>query len=859
MNAAAAVLGVLWSDLRRRPGTALASLAAVASGVAVFVAILLAGSAARSSFVSAVQAVAGRATHEITAEGGLDETRFPALLELPHLAAAQPVVEGRVAVEAVLRGNETVRSPAPPLRLLGVDPFRVGPFLGEAGKGNAPVVRDQDLTEFLTDPNAVVLPQRWAEEAGAQAGDTLRVAAAGRIVTLRVLAVYELDALGDAARDSAVIDIAAAQELLDKCGRLDRVDVSLDEDDPAREAELSAALPPGERLQRPERRGERVARMIDAFRLNLLALGGLALVVGALLVFNAAQFSVVRRNALLGQLRALGITRPLLMGAVLAEVVSLGLVGGALGLALGSLLANRLAGRLAETITDLYAFVQVDVVPLTWPVALLVLLGTAGVAAAAGFFPALDAARTPPRMVGLRSREEGLFRAQLPRLAFFALLFCTVGVGALNFPTRAWWPGLVAAFAFVGTGACLLPAAMALLLPPLRRLGERLGLLALPLAGGALSRSLSRTGGAASALGVALAMTIGVITMVKSFESEVRRWIDGAIRADLFISDVNEHLAREDARVPEGALRELAAMPEVEALDTLRKIDLAFADRTMLFFGVNLPTPDSRERFEFLSGDGPAAIEGMLAGETIVSEPLANRYNLGVGDTLAVNGRRGVVTFKILGVFRDFSYDRGYAVTGEKRYLDIFGETGVRNVAVYLKPGVEREAAARAVRERFAGRYVLNVRSNAELRGHILDVFNHTFALTYLLQTIATVFALGGITVTLFGLFLERAREIATLRALGSAVAQVGRLFAMESLLMALFPVLLALPLGAVLAWILVHVINLRSYGWSIAYAWPWAPVLGTCALAVAAGLCATLVPWALARRQSIAGALREE
>ena len=131
---------------------------------------------------------------------------------------------------------------------------------------------------------------------------------------------------------------------------------------------------------------------------------------------------------------------------------------------------------------------------------------------------------------------------------------------------------LVAAFAFVGTGACLLPAAMALLLPPLRRLGERLGLLALPLAGGALARSLSRTGGAASALGVALAMTIGVITMVKSFESEVRRWIDGAIRADLFISDVNEHLAREDARVPESALRELAAMPEVEALDTLRKI-----------------------------------------------------------------------------------------------------------------------------------------------------------------------------------------------------------------------------------------------------------------------------------------------
>lgn len=856
MNAARAILGVLLGDLRRSPGAALGAVAAMAAGVSVFVAIHLAGSAAQSSFVSAVEAVAGRATHEVEAPGGVPEERFAELAVISGVEAAQPLIEGRAVLQAVVRNGQSSEAHAPPLRVLGIDPFFVGRFLNDGGR--APLVPGDAIARFLTEPGVVVLPKAWADAAGAREGDTLVVAAAGRPCKLRVMSVYEVDALGEATRDTAVADLASAQELFDMTGRLTRVDLIVKE---GREDTVRAALAPGERLDRPAQRGDRVAKMIEAFRLNLLALGMLAMVVGALLIYNAAQFSVVRRAGLLGQLRCMGVTRPMLLGAVLGEVVLFGIVGGLLGLVGGVALAQELVKPIAQTVTDLYHFVRVDVAALEPLECALIVLAAAAVAGAAGFFPALDAARTQPRMVGLRSHGESAFKSRLPRLTLLGLAWIALAFAASAAPFEGRWPGFVASFALLGTGAALMPAAMALLLPILQRQSERRGMLSLALSSGALYRSLTRTGGAAAALGVALAMTVGVIVMVHSFEREVHNWIQTAIRADIFIGDAYEYTSRENARVPAEAVEIARKAPGVRAIDTLRAVEVPYGGRSIRFTGVELPTDESRARFEFLEGRASEALDAALAGGAIISEPLANHHGLKVGDMLEVPGRGagGLVRFKISGIIRDFTYDRGYALTGKDAFVAAFGDPGVTNVAAYVTPGEDREQVAESLRKAFEGRFLLNVRSNAELRAGIIDVFERTFAVTYLLQVIATVMALCGAAITLFGLFLERAREIATLRALGATVAGIGRLFAAESLLMAFFPILLALPLGALLAWVLIHVVNLRSFGWSIGYDWPWGQVLATCALAAGASLLATLVPLALAKRQSISAALREE
>ncbi len=858
LNALRPVLGVLLGHLRRSPGTALGTIAAMAAGVAVFVAIFLAGEAARSSFVSAVEAVAGKATHEVSAESGIPEKRFSEVSQHPSVLHAQPVVEGRARALAAHTKSQRRTIQASPLRLLGIDPLFVGPFF--ATPKEKPVIPSEAIDRFLTEPGMVVLSQPWAAEAGVSVGDVIEVGVSGHIGKLTVMGIYPLMFLGEAARDTAVVDIATAQELFGRIGKLDRIDLILQKN---AEEPFRSSLQKSESLKRPVQRGESVAKMVEAFRLNLLALGFLALMVGALLIFNAAQYSVIRREGLLGQLRSLGVTRPVMLLAVLGEVVLFGLLGAVLGITLGTALAQTLVQSVTETITNLYAFVHVDSAPLSWPFALAMILGAGFLSALAGFFPALDAARTEPRMVGLRSHKENTYRVRLPRLLLLAVFGALVAAGGVFSPFGTWWPGLVAALGCLTAGAALLPLIMNGMLPKLKQSGERLGALHLALASGALHRSLSRTGGAAAALSTALAMTIGVIVMVYSFEMEVRTWIRSAIQADIYLSDAAGSVQRNNARVPDEALQLVRTLKGVRAIETLRGLEVALEANehsgSIFFCGADWSEPESRAMLDFVAGDPDTAFRRALKGDALISEPFANRYGKHIGDSFEVLGRQGRRAFKVAGIFRDFSYDRGFAVTGIKPFLETFDDPGARNARIYLKSGYNVDEVATEIRRTVADRFFLNVRSNLQLRDRILEVFDATFAVTYLLQFIATFIALAGISITLFSLFLERAHEIATLRALGAEVGYITRLFATESLVMSLFPILLSLPLGAILAWVLIDVVNLRSFGWTITFRWPWDSVLLTCLFALGAACLATLVPWVLARRQSIALALREE
>jgi putative ABC transport system permease protein len=178
-------------------------------------------------------------------------------------------------------------------------------------------------------------------------------------------------------------DIATAQEVLGKVGRIDRIDLIIPPgaEGEAALARIAAVLPPGARIDPTAARTGAVNEMTAAFQLNLTALSLLALVVGMFLIYNTVTFSVVQRRPVLGSLRALGMTRGEIFGMILLEAMLLGALGTLLGLALGVLLGRGAVQLVTQTVYDLFFVVAVREIEI--PVFTLLKGAVIGLAAAA--------------------------------------------------------------------------------------------------------------------------------------------------------------------------------------------------------------------------------------------------------------------------------------------------------------------------------------------------------------------------------------------------------------------------------------------------------------------------------------------
>jgi putative ABC transport system permease protein len=117
----------------------------------------------------------------------------------------------------------------------------------------------------------------------------------------------------------------------------------------------------------------------------------------------------------------------------------------------------------------------------------------------------------------------------------------------------------------------------------------------------------------------------------------------------------------------------------------------------------------------------------------------------------------------------------------------------------------------------------------------VLRIFDSTFAITYALELIAIAVAMLGVAATLLTLVLERRRELGMLRLIGAARRQVQRMVVVEASLIGTASMAIGLVVGLALSLILVFVINVQSFGWTIQFRVPWA-FLAQVSVAVIAG-----------------------
>ena len=819
----------------------------VALGVAVVIAIDLANGAARRGFARSSEAVAGRATHEVMGgPSGLPEELLGRIRAEARVRASAPVVEG-LAIALDLDRQ--------PLRLLGLDPLSEGPFRDHLAGGSlsAPA-----FARLLTDERVVIVGAGLARRYGLRPGDPLRLQIQDRRETLVVLGIARPggDDAASALDSLLLMDVGAAQRRLRMEGRLSRIDLVADESAADRVRDL---LPAGAHLARAGESAGALAQMTAAFSLNLTALSLLALVVGMFLIYNTVMFSVVQRRAVLGTLRSLGVTPLQVFALVLAETAVASTMGALLGLGLGYGLGQGAVRLVIRTINDLYFVLAVTHAPLTAASAARGLLLGVGAGLLAALPAALEAARVEPT-VALRPRTfEASAARRLPQVAVGGLLLVVLGGAAfLAFP-RSLGASFGALFAVVLGLALAVPfataAALRLLGPAVAAVAGTLG----RLAARTVARSAARAGVAIAALMVAVSVTIGVSLMIRGFRATVENWLDLSLRADVFVAAPLPGGTRSGPALSPDLPERVAAVPGVMAVEAFRSVRVDSPSGV-----VQLAVADPRRDrpaalFRFAEGSPAEIWDRVKGGAVMVSEPFAYRRGLpSHGGTVELRTDHGLRTFPVAGIFYDYTTDQGLVLMSRNVYEQCFDDRGISSLGVYVAEGRSPEDVADALRKALAGRALL-VTPNRALRAQALRVFDRTFAVTDALRLLAVAVAFIGVWSALLALQVERTRELATLSALGLTPRQLLKLTSLETGLMGLLAGVFSWPTGQLLAVILVDVINVRSFGWTMRLVPSPAVFAEALAISVLAAVLASAYPLVRLLRLPVAEALRQE
>jgi len=827
------------------------SILGIALGVAVVVAVDLANESARRAFTGFAETLAGRATHRIVGgPSGVPEELY-ARLRRAGIRGMAPVVERDVSLAG--RGGRT-------LHLFGVDPFAEAPFrtlVTSEATGAVP------LDTLLTRPGTAVLAEATAARLGLRRGDMFPIRVGARRHRVELAGVLTpSDTLSARSIESLfVTDIATAQELTGTVGRLSHVDLIVPRgaQGEALLDRVRAALPAAAEIVPASSSARALEELSRGFSVNLTALSLLALFVGVFLIYNTMSFSVIQRRPLIGALRALGVTRRELWLVIMTEALVLGALATAVGLPAGIVLGGGLLRLVTRTINDLYVVVAVTelVVP---PATLLVgaVLGVGGTLVAA-LAPALEATRATPRAALGRSTLETRARAAVPRLAWCGVGLLIAGALVLALPGRSLAVSYGGLFTILLGAALLTPAATVAVVWALQPLvGAAFGVLGRMATRGVVA-ALSRTAVVMAALMIAVAASVGVGVMIDSFRASVVRWLESALQADVYVSSPSLVTSRAEAILDPGLVARIREAPGVAAVGTQRTVRVQSPSGTIQLI-VLAVAPRGYRALTLKEGD-TKTVRATFAdgGGVLVSEPFAYHRRLRSGDRVRLRTDAGEHDFPIVGIVRDYSSSEGVVMMGRGTYERFWSDRSISALGVYAADPGAVDALVDTLRRVAGSEQEVLIRSNRALREASLEVFDRTFAVTTVLRLLSMVVAFVGVLSALMAQTLERAREIGVLRALGLTPLEVWKLTTSQTGFMGLVAGVLALPVGSVLALVLIFVINRRSFGWTLELELAPTMFLQALALAVGAAVLAAVYPaWRMSTSE-LPTALREE
>jgi len=837
--------------LLQEPVRAILTILAVTLGVAVVLAIDLAGGAATGSFRASMETLAGDNNLEIVASGGVPEAAVGTIAALPYSIRISPRIEDSAFI------TDTKQT----IPLIGLD------LVAEGGTVRSGAISETSLGEAsASSENAMRSLQDsssiWVGTSlGKRLGDQLRLLINDQVREFTVRGVYP-DSNGS--ESAIVMDLAAAQRALNRFGRVDRILLKVPEAPSIEEWQqrIRAALPAGVEVRTQGTGTNENRRMLAAFRWNLRLLSYIALIVGAFLIFNTISVSVVRRRPETGIVRALGASRGAVLAAFIGEATFFGLAGAALGLPVGRVMASGAVKLMAATVESLYVSSRPGSIEFSiWSVVLAFVIGV-GVAIASAYSPAREASLVSPVEAMARGRREYMTRIHKSRDLWIALVLGILAAAASSVPAIEGKPvfGYLAAVLLVVASALAIPAFTdAVISRSSRWLGKILGVEAL-LAAQSLSGSLRRTSVLVGALSTAIAMVTSVGIMVGSFRETVLIWMNDRLPADLYLRPAGEPAPDRHPTVSLELADKLSKLPGVAAVDRLRAYEISYDGMPATLASVDLSALRSEHRSNFFSGRSTEQVLSQIrdADAVVVSETFTYKHHVRPGDTIALALGTARPSFRVVDVYYDYGSERGSLLMDRQTMLRYLPDPAPSNLAIYVASNASVENVREEITQASVSYRVL-VASNRDLRAEAIRIFDRTFAITYALEAVAVIVAVMGIAGALLALVIDRRRELGLLRFLGAAAGQVRKQILVEAGLLGLLANFAGLALGFALSLVLIYVINKQSFGWTIRFHWPVAVLLGAISVVYIATVLAGLYPAQVAVRLNPLEAVHEE
>lgn len=793
----------------RHPAQVLLALVGIAAGVAVVTGVaLLRGALVESLDAVSAELVGDQALVVRHPSGRLDVDTYARLARASGAPDFVPVLRASVRVE----GQR--------MEVVGVDPFSgIRTLTGTDGTGLSAA-----LFDGADGAPAAVVSRSTLELLGLEPG-----------------AVVELDEEDGSVRLSAVIegrpgldrrllmDISLAQEMLDERGWLSELLAP-----PESEAWLRDHLPDELVLTSAANQRASARQLTAGMRANLTAMSLLALATGLFVVYSVLSFLMVQRRRTFGLLRALGMTHGTLARMLIAEVAVIAAFGALAGLVAGTMLSDRLLQLIAAPVAEVYGQLPPAVTHPTLGLYAFIWLAALAAAVAVTVPILREALQIPPgRMVRTFSVRVLPARKVLP----LALALTAGGLLWVVLDGR-----LIAALG----GLFLVLAGVIVMIPVIgfglvravsRRTATTLPGRALRL----LETARGRLSPALAALSLALALAIGMGMMILSFRVAVGDWVTRLLQAEMYVS-------LESGALERGQVEKLAGLAGTEVLSSVRRTRLA--DGTTLT-AYALP-PRAWEGFELLEGDSQKARAAFKAGTgVLVSEPLARRRDLAVGDSVELFAPQGQVRMPVAAVFRDYSSEQGFVAVSSALYRSWFDDGAVDSVGLYLAPGVTPEDMGRRIEEVLERDAAVQWITPGGIQRESLAVFDRTFRISWALALLVGLIALVALTSALLAQGLERSREHATLRALGLTPRGLFGLVTVQSAGLTAVALVTALPLAVLIHYALSLLVQPRAFGWSLpAGVPPFEPMLWVVPVALVLGTLTGLYPaWRIGRR----------